>query len=107
MPKANCDYCEAELEPSREFIYEMESQNFVDDEEWLEEIRRVPAYHGEPLRICKQCQASIDRNDADLQSDVPEEDYEQRGAFRLLAFVVILGALGIIADMVISFFRNR
>ncbi|WP_152100542.1 hypothetical protein [Lacipirellula parvula] len=84
----------------------MESLNFLDDEEWLEEIRSVPAYHGEPLRICKRCQASIELNEANLKSEDPAEDHEQRAGFRLLAFAMILFALVIVGDIVVSVFRS-
>lgn len=107
MAKAYCDYCEAELEPSREFIYEMDSQNFVDDEEWLEAIRSVPAYHGEPLRVCKKCYESIQRNKTEMNSDLAEDDYEQWAAFRWIAGAFAVIAAWIVGDIIISFFRGN
>jgi hypothetical protein len=75
--KTYCDFCESELEDKREFIYQLESLSFVDDEELLEAIRRVPAYHGEPLRICERCNNSIQKNLQDLQDDEETSEFHR------------------------------
>jgi hypothetical protein len=101
--KTYCDFCRRELEGKREFIYQMESLNFVDDEALLEAIRNVPAYHGEPLRICGTCNDSVQKNNVELQHEADEFEAKIRDPKRYwgtLAFVI--GVIYIFVSMLIN-----
>jgi hypothetical protein len=60
MEKTRCNFCGAQLESSREFIFQFESLQY--DPRTLAYIRRMPGYRGEPLRLCKKCNDGIEQN---------------------------------------------
>lgn len=89
-----CDFCGVELEPGREFVYQYESLNFVDDETILAAIRNSGAYYGEPLRLCTGCNDSIQRNKRDL--DLEYEEYLERARVARTLFKIAFAIIGLI-----------
>jgi hypothetical protein len=87
-----CDFCGAELAAGREFVYQYESLNFVDDEEILRLIRSSGAYYGEPLRLCNHCNNSVLRNEREQKQEAQEEAENRKRARALF-----LGGLAIVA----------
>lgn len=65
-----CQFCGEELDLGREFVYQLESLDFEDDDARLEFIRQAALYYGEPLRTCKKCQQNLEQHQLDLGEDV-------------------------------------
>jgi hypothetical protein len=64
-----CNFCGAEINAGREFIYQLESLQFCDDEAVLEWIRNSSTYQGEPLRLCRKCNDGVAKNIADTREE--------------------------------------
>ena len=60
--QTHCQYCDEPMDPGSEFIFWVESQNYDEQVAPLEMVQLSPLYHGEPLRICKECRDSIEQN---------------------------------------------
>jgi hypothetical protein len=90
VAKTHCQYCGAELDQGREFVFLVEAQEF--DEQVLpwEMVQASPDYLGEPLRVCQDCQASINQN----RQDLAERDaWERASVERIWRMLKVLGLL--------------
>jgi len=85
MGKTYCNFCHTELEPSREFIDQFESLEFIEDEGLWGFVRNMATYEGEPLRLCKLCSDSVNENLANQKQDQENEKYVNRLSFGILA----------------------
>jgi hypothetical protein len=67
-----CDYCGQRLELGREFVYQLEMIQEIEDPrlQGLVDEHSLTA-DGEPLRVCELCRQSIDDN---LQALIQEEE---------------------------------
>jgi hypothetical protein len=89
--KTYCSHCGAELDLGQEFIYQVESMQFVDDPILLELIRRLPDYHGEPLRLCKECRDSIAASQIEIADAEREaERIQKRARWMCLATLLLV-----------------
>jgi hypothetical protein len=64
-----CQFCHDKLEPAQELRFLVEVQN-LDDPATLDRIRQLPAVNGKPLRVCKGCQAGIEKDPAGFRAAV-------------------------------------
>jgi hypothetical protein len=62
----------------------------------LELVQQSPDYHGEPLRVCKECRAGIEQNRLDLLEQAAEEEAESRRLRKVLSIVGIIFVLVIL-----------
>ena len=69
-----CQYCGDPLDAGPEFIFLVEAQVYDEEVAPLELVQASPHYHGEPLRVCKECRASNEGNRLDLLERAAEED---------------------------------
>jgi hypothetical protein len=80
----HCDFCGADLDLGREFVYQVESIEFESNPMVLEVIRRLPDYYGEPLRFCRKCHDSVDCNRRDQDDEEQLRAPIDRASDRLL-----------------------
>lgn len=106
MKTTYCNFCNSELEPGREFIYQMESLNFLNDERLLEAIHNMPEYVGEPLRICKLCHASFEQNRRELEEEQETHQREQRISLLVIGVAIALTAAMVLGSCIISAVRD-
>ena len=94
--KTYCQFCGEELDLGREFVFMVEAQVYDERIAPLEVVQASEHYHGEPLRVCKECQSSIDENRRDLAAAAEREGARTSRLRRALIVlgVVILGFLG-------------
>jgi len=64
-----CNFCGASIDAGREFVYQFESLQFCENEEILDQIQESSLYYGEPLRLCKGCSGSVEKNLADSEEE--------------------------------------
>ena len=102
-----CDFCGEKLELSREFIYQMESLDFMDDDGRLEAIRRSPDYHGEPLRLCKACHQGVEENRLDKRSEEEALERKHRRAMAIMKVGVLVFAGLLAALLFLEWFMKR
>ena len=98
-----CQYCGDPSDAGSEFIFLVEAQVYDEEVAPLELVQQSPDYHGEPLRICKECRAGIEQNRQDLLEQAAQEEASSRRYRKILAiagivFVLVFLAL-IIADL--------
>jgi hypothetical protein len=98
-----CQYCGDPLDAGSEFLFLVEAQVYDEEVAPLELVQASPHYHGEPLRVCTKCRASIEGNRRDLLEREAQEEARSRRYRKVLAivgiiFVLVLLAL-IIADL--------
>lgn len=98
---AYCQCCGDPLDAGSEFIFLVEAQVYDEEVAPLELVQPSPDYRGEPLRICKECRASIEQNRQDLLERAAEEAARSRRLRRVLAIVGV--ALVLIILVVIIF----
>lgn len=101
---AYCQYCGDPLDAGSEFIFLVEAQVYDEEVAPLELVRQSPDYHGEPLRICKQCRASIEQNRQDLLERAAEEAARSR---RLRSVLAIVGVALVLIILVVIIFDLR
>jgi hypothetical protein len=85
-----CDFCHAELSAVQEFIYHVESFDFVNHPVLLEIIRRMPRYQGEPLRLCRDCRASIEMNIREKEDETETIAKSDRLGGRLILWLLFV-----------------
>ena len=78
------------MELSREFIYQMESQDFQEDDALLDIIHSLPTYHGEPLRLCKACQSSVELCQQEQLEEEQHQDLVRQKANQIWLVTVLL-----------------
>jgi hypothetical protein len=98
-----CQYCGDPLDAGSEFLFLVEAQVYDEKVAPLVLVQASPHYHGEPLRVCKECRASIEGNRLDLLEQAAQEEACSKRYRKVLAivgivFVLVLLAL-IIADL--------
>ena len=91
MERTRCNFCEAPLESSREFIFQFESLQY--DPRTLAYMRRMPGYRGEPLRLCKKCNDGIEENKRTLQEEAANALSQRR--FREVCGVILMILFGL------------
>jgi hypothetical protein len=92
-----CQYCGDPLDAGSEFIFLVEAQVYDEEIAPLELVQQSPHYHGEPLRVCKECRASIEQNRLDLLERAVEEEASSRRLRKVLSIVGIVFILIILA----------
>ena len=92
-----CQYCGDPLDSGSEFVFLVEAQVYDEEVAPLELVRRSPDYHGEPLRVCRECRASIEQNRQDLLDRAAEEEASSRRLRKVLSFVGVVFVLIILA----------
>ena len=95
-----CQYCGDPLDAGSEFLFLVGAQ--VSDEEvaLLELVQQSPHYHGEPLRVCTECRASIEQNRLDLLERAAEEEARSRRLRMVLAILGIVFVLSFLAPII-------
>jgi hypothetical protein len=98
-----CQYCGDPLDAGSEFLFLVEAQVYDEEVAPLQLVQASPNYHGEPLRVCQECRASIEGNRLDLLEREAQEEASSRRFRKVMAivgivFVLVLLAL-IIADL--------
>ena len=100
---AYCRYFGDPLDAGSEFIFLVEAQVYDEEVAPLELVQQSPDYHGEPLRICKECRASIEQNRQDLLEQAAEEEARSRRLRKVLAIVgvifILYFASGVVARL--------
>jgi hypothetical protein len=81
--------CRTELAAVHEFVYQVESLDFLDDPVALEILRRLPTNHGEPLRLCGDCRGSIEANACDQEDDAADAR-ARVWAWRLVLWLLVV-----------------
>jgi hypothetical protein len=104
-----CAFCESELSAVQEFVYHVESFNFLDDPLALEILRRLPTSHGEPLRLCRVCRDSIETNVREKEAEGAADARSGVLAWRLMFWLLVL-PLGLLLSVsavteVVNWFR--
>jgi hypothetical protein len=69
-----CQYCGDPLDVGSEFLFLVEAQVYDEVVAPLVLVQASPHYHGEPLRVCEECRASIEGNRLELLERAAEED---------------------------------
>jgi hypothetical protein len=92
-----CQYCGDPLDAGSEFIFLVEAQVYDEEVAPLELVRQSPDYHGEPLRVCKECRASIEQNRQDLLERAAEEEASSRRYRKVLVVAGVVLVLVIMA----------
>ena len=92
-----CQYCGDPLDAGSEFIFLVEAQAYDEEVAPLELVQQSPDYHGEPLRVCKECRASIEQNRQDLLEQAAEEEARSRRLRKALAIVGVVFVLVLVA----------
>lgn len=97
-----CQYCGDPLDAGSEFVFLVEAQ--VHDEEVapLELVQRSPHYHGEPLRVCKECRAGIEQNRQDLLEEAAVQEASARRFRKVLAVLGIIVLLFLLALIILD-----
>jgi hypothetical protein len=99
-----CDFCQVQLDLCREFVYQLETEQFSENPMILAYIREHPRYLGEPLRICKQCHASLERNKREQADEWRAQEWESKVArtlvlLSILVALVIAGSLALVGAL--------
>jgi hypothetical protein len=98
-----CQYCGDPMDAGSEFVFLVEAQTYDEQVAPLGLVRASPRYHGEPLRVCKECRASIEQNRLDLLEEAAREAARTRRLRKALSIVGIIFLLAfltlIIADL--------
>jgi hypothetical protein len=81
---SHCNFCGTKLDLGREFVYQVESLQFEENEFVLETIRRLPYYCGEPLRFCKACHASFTANQREIADEQKTAEVMGRAAWKFV-----------------------
>ena len=92
-----CQYCGDPLDAGSEFVFLVEAQVYDEEVAPLELVQQSPDYHGEPLRVCKECRASIEQNRQDLLERAAEEEASSRRYRKVLAIAGVILVLIILA----------
>jgi hypothetical protein len=92
-----CQYCGDPMDAGSEFHFLVEAQVYDEEVAPLELVQQSPYYRGEPLRICKECRASIDQNRRDLLERAAEEAARSKRYRKALKVVVIVAVLVVLA----------
>jgi hypothetical protein len=92
-----CQYCGDPMDAGSEFVFLVEAQVYDEEVAPLELVQASPHYHGEPLRVCKECRASIEQNRLDLLERTAKEEARSRRLREVLSIVGIIFALLILA----------
>ena len=92
-----CQYCGDPLDAGSEFIFLVEAQVYDEEVAPLELVQQSPDYHGEPLRVCKECRAGIEQNRQDLLEQAAQEEASSRRYRKVLSVVGIIFVLIILA----------
>jgi predicted nucleic acid-binding Zn ribbon protein len=98
MERTRCNFCGGALESSREFIYHFESLQY--DERFLEWVRQMPGYRGEPLRVCKKCSESIEENTRAREEEAANRLSQRRlrrRIFEIGGLLIAIVAIGLFA----------
>jgi hypothetical protein len=61
-----CQFCGGPVDLGQEFVYQFETEKWDAAVPGGPVFRVMPEYHGEPLRICKECSASVAQNERDI-----------------------------------------
>lgn len=97
-----CQYCGDPLDLGSEFIFLVEAQTYEEEVVPLELVQASHYYHGEPLRICKECRDGIEKNRQDLEEEAAHEKAETRRFLRILAIVGIADILYLLALVIVD-----
>ena len=100
-----CQYCGDRLDAGSEFIFLVEAQVYDEEVAPLELVQQSPDYHGEPLRVCKECRAGIEQNRLDLLERAAEEEASSRRLRKALSIVGIVFVLVFLAFIVVDLRR--
>ena len=92
MTACYCQFCAGKLEPAQEFRFLVETET-LGDPTHLNRIRQLPAtVGGRPLRVCKSCQAAIERHPIRFRAAVEQEHARKQIRTGLFAAVGVLSA---------------
>jgi hypothetical protein len=100
-----CQYCGDPLDAGSEFVFLVEAQVYDEEVAPLEHIQQSPHYHGEPLRVCKECRAGIEQNRQDLLEEAAVQEASARRFRKVLAVVGILALLFLLALILLDLQR--
>jgi hypothetical protein len=103
--KTYCHFCGAELDQGREFVFLVEAQEYDEFVAPLARVQASPDYHGEPLRVCQDCQISIDQNRQDLAEEAAKEQAQTRRNWRILKILGVVLLLFIVARIIADLSR--
>jgi hypothetical protein len=92
-----CQYCGDPMDAGSEFVFLVEAQVYNEEVAPLLLVQQSPDYHGEPLRVCQQCRASIEQNRLDLLQRAAEEEASSRRWRKVLAIVGVFVLLAVLA----------
>jgi hypothetical protein len=95
-----CQYCGDPLDAGSEFLFLVEAQVYDEEVAPLELGQQSPNDHGEPLRVCKECRASIEQNRLDLLERAAEEEAQSRRLRKVLAIVGVILVLFFLAVII-------
>jgi hypothetical protein len=101
-----CRYCGDPLDAGSEFVFLVEAQVYDEEVAPLDQVQQSPRYHGEPLRVCKGCRASIEQNRQDLLDRATEEEVQSRWLRKVLSIVGVIFVLMIILAFTIADLRR-
>jgi hypothetical protein len=98
--ESRCHFCDDPLDAGSEFVFLVEAQTYDEEVAPFDLAELLPYYQGEPLRLCKECRASIEQNRQDLLERAAEEEASSRGLRRVLSIVGIVLILIVVAIIV-------
>jgi hypothetical protein len=94
-----CEFCGDLMDAGSEFFFLVEAQIFDEKVAPLEVVHPSTDYAGEPLRICKECRASIEQNRQDLLERAAWDEAQSRRYWKIwliISFVAVLLTLTLI-----------
>ena len=94
----NCQSCRAELDVAQQFAFLVEAQT-VDAPVMLSAIRRLPHAAGRPLRVCRGCQAGIERARSAVVHGAHPRRPAPKGRQALLTAVAVVGLCAVTAKL--------
>ena len=100
-----CQYCGDPLDAGSEFVFLVEAQVYDEEVAPLEQVQQSPHYHGEPLRVCKECRAGIEQNRQDLLEEAALQEASARRLRKVLAVVGIIVLLFFLALIILDLQR--
>lgn len=95
-----CQYCGDPLDAGSEFVFLVEAQVYDERVAPLEQVKASPHYHGEPLRTCEACRASIEGNRQDLLEEAAKQETRSRLYRRFLAILGVVVLMAVLAAVV-------
>ncbi len=97
-----CQYCGDPLDAGSEFVFLVDAQVYDEEVAPLELVQRSPRYHGEPLRVCKECRTGIEQNRRDLLEEAAVQEASARRFRKVLAVLGIIILLFFLALIILD-----